>query len=209
MKSTAIPLAVTGLIAAATLSACAGEEEAQGDMPSPEGGVTSTEVDSPNSLPTAEPTESDLSEITDPVKAKEVALAEGRPEAAWDKYCVAWDIENPEQGGTGLANETATSWLESYDADCPDAIVYPGYYAESFANGEPGEVIVTLKRQAITEYFIDPDSEKGFQEFGFHVLDGALEDNPELEAVTVTAVDSDRSWTATPDQLEEGILTAP
>ncbi|GAA2038437.1 hypothetical protein GCM10009720_18630 [Yaniella flava] len=152
--------------------------------------------------------ESKLASITDPAEAKEQAIADGRPEAAWDKYCVAWELPEPSSADDQLVNDVTQTYLDHHDAACPDAIVHPHYHADSFAAGEPGEIIITLEDAALTEYFVTPNSDGGLQDFGFGFFEATLDSHPELEMVTVTVDGTDRSWTATPAQYENGVLTA-
>ena len=152
--------------------------------------------------------ESKLVGITGPDEAKEQALAEGRPEAAWDKYCVAWELPEPSSADDQWVNDVTQAYLDHHDAACPDAIVHPHYYADSFAAGEPGEIVITLEDAALTEYFVRPNSDGGLQHFGFGFFEATFDSHPELEMVTVTVEDTDRSWTTTPAQYERGVLTA-
>lgn len=146
---------------------------------------------------------------TDPDKAKAAAIEAGRPEAAWDKNCIAWDLPTADTRGQQFANAVAERWLATYTADCPDAIKWPAYYAETFTAGGPGEVVVTLDDQAIADYHIEPHSDRHLQMFGFDVWSRAVSEYPELEAVTVTVKGTDRVWTVTPEQVDGGVLTAP
>lgn len=45
----------------------------------------------------------------DPDKARAAAIAAGRPEAAWDKDCVAWNLPEPE--GDDMSKPGPTNWL--------------------------------------------------------------------------------------------------
>ena len=153
------PLGVSVLLAATALTGCAAADSAKDDASQAHAERLKEDAATKKQLETLEvlekpsasaesPEDQELAAITDPEEAKTVALQNGRPEAAWDKYCVAWDIDDPEHGGTGLAREVARTWLDTHDAECPDAIVHPHYYAQSFADGEPGEVVVTLEHSA-------------------------------------------------------------
>lgn len=212
-------LGVSVLLAATALTGCAGADSAKDDASQAHAERLKEDAATKKQLETLEVLEKpsasvessedqELAAITDPEEAKAVALQNGRPEAAWDKYCVAWDIDNPEHGGTGLAQEVARTWLDTHDAECPDAIVHPHYYAQSFADGEPGEIVVTLEQAALDDYFVNPNGDKGLQQFGFLIFEAALEEHSELDSVIVMVEETARALTATPDQFERGILDA-
>ena len=149
-----------------------------------------------------------LASSTDPSEAKQRALADGRPEAAWDKQCVAWELPEPITADRQWVNNVTQSYLEHHNAACPDAIVHPHYYAQSFAPGTTGEIVITLEDAALSEYFVTPNSNGGLQKFGFGFFEATIDNHPAIEMVTVTVENTDRSWTTTPAQYEKGVLTA-
>jgi hypothetical protein len=147
--------------------------------------------------------------VVDVEEAKAAAIAAGRPEPAWDKSCVAWKLPEADTEAQQWANDVTTTWLDVHGADCPDAIVWPHYYVETVRAGAPGELVVTIDDEALADYFVDPNSDKGLQQLGFWMMDSIRPAHPDLTALTVTVEDTDRSWTATPAQHDGGILTAP
>ncbi|MEW1980152.1 hypothetical protein AB0333_04355 [Citricoccus sp. NPDC079358] len=140
---------------------------------------------------------------------KAAALAAGRPEPAWDENCVAWELPDAETDAQQFASTVARTWLDAHGADCPDALVWPHYYAETFSAGGPGEVVVVLEDEALADYYVDPYTDRNLQLFGFSVFDATRAENPDLEAVTVTVEGTDRTWTATTAQHDTGDTTAP
>jgi hypothetical protein len=151
----------------------------------------------------------ELDRLTDPAAVKATAIEAGRPEPAWDKNCIAWSLPEADTEAEQLARDVAAAWLDHHGADCPDQIMHPGYYAEDFAPGGPGEVIVTLDDEALADYFVNPYDDKGLQHMGFLIMGPTRWDRPDLDELTVTVEGTDRAWTVTPEQVERGILTAP
>lgn len=84
---------------------------------------------------------------------KAEAIASGRPESAWDKNCVTWETPNRGETNQEWANKLGNRWLESHNgAGCPDAIVWPNYYVESWGSTKPGELVIYAEDTKSTEW---------------------------------------------------------
>ncbi|MGW9549655.1 hypothetical protein ACWG8W_01210 [Citricoccus zhacaiensis] len=132
----------------------------------------------------------------DPDTARAAAIAAGRPEAAWDKDCVTWNLPEPEgDDKQAWANELARTWLETHEAGCPDAIVFPHYYVESFTQGAPGELVVTLDDQAARDYATTASEQTGLKNMALENFRALFADHRDLKEVTYTVDGRDLSGT--------------
>lgn len=163
------------LVAALALTGCS----AATDEP-PE--ATSAPLVAMTSAPPATPTPA---KPVDVKAAKAESIEAGRPVPAWDKNCVAWEVPNADTKGQAWANKLGTEFLKSRDAECPDQVIMPYYYIESFEPGEPGELIVR----------VEPEMNRILGELGRGsyvylvsvaegVMDGIMDSHPDVKKVT-------------------------
>ncbi|WP_102159186.1 hypothetical protein [Zhihengliuella halotolerans] len=193
-------LAITALAAASTL-ALAGCS-AGGTEPE---AAASTTLPGASGTPSAEPSPPSTA---DPEQIKADAIASGRPEAAWDIDCIAWELPEASTDEQLRANHIAQTWLDAHEAGCPDAITFPWYYVEAFLPTDDGGVEVVLDAKARAEEYIKRDSDQDLQSTGFGVFETLEDASVSLPSVTVSLDGTDRSFRVTPEQVEGGVLTA-
>ena len=185
MKKTALSAAL--LVGALGLAGCMGAPEEAGAAP------TVAEVKSP-------PVETGAPVIDIPA-AKAAAIESGRPEAAWDKNCVAWEMPEADTKGQAWANEMGAAWLDSLDAGCPDAITFPDYYVDSWEPGAPGELTLIVD-SAINK--IEFSGESGnLNRVAFDFICELYRDKPELSKVVAATDDGKWKETVTRKDLED------
>lgn len=197
MRRTVTTTAAT-MLAVLALTGCTADTEQADPTPTP--------TPTPSTMATAEATAeaegtTQPATITDPTEAKDAALAAGRPEAAWDQYCTAWTVPEADTEAQQWANSVAESWLRAHDAGCPDAIVWPAYYVQSFHADTLGELVVTLEAAA-ADHWVNTDGPRpgthGLRISGERIAQTVQGEHPELESVTVTLEGSELSYDTTP-----------
>lgn len=180
-------LSVVLLVAALGLSACSASTDAPGAAPPT---VPATPEATP--APTVAPVK-----VLDPERVKAEALENGRPVAAWDIDCIAWETPQAGTKGQEWANKLGADFLDNQSADCPDAITYPYYYIESFEPGTEGELIVTVE-QDMNRILHGPRRGEydDVYQVALGVLDSIASKNPSLKRVTAQLPNGDRYGTA-------------
>lgn len=151
--------------------------------------------------------ESSATPTVDTKQAKADALAAGRPEAAWDKNCVAWEMPKADSKGQEWANKLGQEFLDSKDAACPDAITTPYYYIESFKAGKPGELIVTVE-QSMNALLHGPERGRYHQldMFARGLMIGIMKDNHSVEKVIVQLPNGDKFGSSSRREAEEALI---
>lgn len=130
----------------------------------------------------------------DPADIKAAAVANGRPEAAFDEFCQLWSLPSAGSDRQQWANEVTGHWLSGHGADCPDAVVHPGYFVQSTMPGAPGELVATLEAA--------PGSADALDDVGYSIMEQAAEAYLELERVTAVTSDGSASRSYTRGQWE-------
>ncbi|GHD06175.1 hypothetical protein [Zhihengliuella salsuginis] len=130
----------------------------------------------------------------DPADIKAAAVANGRPEAAFDEFCQLWSLPSAGSDRQQWANEVTGHWLSGHGADCPDAVVHPGYFVQSTMPGAPGELVATLEAA--------PGSADALGGVGYSIMEQTAEAYPELERVTAVTHDGGASRSYTRGQWE-------
>lgn len=151
--------------------------------------------------PTATPTPT---KPVDLKAAKAEAIAAGRPEAAWDKKCVAWEMPKADTKGQAWANKLGAEFLESRHVECPDQITMPYYYIETFEPGAPGELVVRVGPE-MNRILGNPPSGRYFdlEAVAKGVMDGVMDDNPEVKKVTALTPTGKKGGSASRAQAKE------
>lgn len=117
--------------------------------------------------------------------SRTTAVAAGRPEAAWDKNCVAWDFTQTETNPSPQSKHAMTIWLESHEASCPDAIAWPDYYVQDFSANDAAELTVILEPTAATEKMLGNSVYVGLEKHAQDIAERLVDDLPELREVTM------------------------
>lgn len=192
MKRFILPLAAALLLTGCT----AGSPAAAPSAPAESHAVQVAATPEPSATPSV-----------DVKKAKADALEAGRPEAAWDKNCVAWEMPNADTKGQGWANKLGQEFLDSKDAACPDAITTPFYYIDSFKAGKSGELIVTVE-QHMNALMHGPERGRYHQldMFARGIMIGIMKDNPSVKQVTVQLPNGDRFGSSSRPEAEEALI---
>lgn len=186
MKRFILPLAAALLLTGCT----AGSPAAAPSAPAESHAVQVAATPEPSATPSV-----------DVKQAKADALAAGRPEAAWDKNCVAWEMPKADTKGQEWANKLGQEWLESNEAGCPDATVLPGYFVNSWSSNSEG--ILNLSVDDAIKAADNTDSSTSWKtSIGinmFCALGGAHSD---LKEITVTTSDGSQTSTITRADFE-------
>lgn len=138
MKKT-LALAALATTAALALAGCAGDESPI-DSENTQTLIADPSATSPESAPDDSP-----SPELNVEQAKADAIANGRPEAAWDIDCVAWELPDADTPEQEWANDLGADWLADKGVECPDQLPSPMYFVESFTAGEEGELLVVAE----------------------------------------------------------------
>lgn len=183
------------VVAALALTGCTDVPDAMPDA---------SETEAVQVIATPEPT---VAPVVDVAKAKADAIAAGRPEAAWDKNCIAWKMPKAEAKGQVWANKRGQEFLDSKDAACPDAITVPYYYIDSFKVGMPGELIVTVEQHMNAILY---GSERGryheLDMFARGVMIGIMKDNPSVKKVIVQLPNGDKFGSSNRPEAEKALV---
>lgn len=187
---------VSVLITALALTGCTGQTSAENTQ--------QTEISSKAPMQSGpEPSSTSLS-VTDDESVKADAIKSGRPEAAWDKDCVAWNLTDPIDEEHEWANNLGQTWLEARNAECPDQIQYPHYFVEEFQPGNNNELVVVV--DASLNEVASGAEHKGevidWKHIAENVFDGAEKSDPDLKTVTAVANDGSHRYTATLKELQ-------
>lgn len=116
---------------------------------------------------------------------KAQAIANGRPAAAWDIDCVAWVVPETQNSEQQWADRLGQEFLASRAASCPDAIIFPYYFIESFAAGEPGELLVKIEPELNRIMALKVDDSLDAHNLANGILATLMGTNPDLRTVTV------------------------
>ncbi|WP_309109430.1 hypothetical protein [Zhihengliuella sp.] len=125
---------------------------------------------------------------------KEEAVVRGRPAAAFDEFCEVWTYPTPATDGQAWANRVTESWLAAHGAECPDAVVIPGYFIQSTMPGDDGELVVTLEDA--------PGALAALKPAARDIIDRTAAEYPELERVTAKTANGETSSSYTRGQWE-------
>ncbi|MGP9487348.1 hypothetical protein CIK76_03150 [Glutamicibacter sp. BW80] len=131
--------------------------------------------------------------------AKSMAVAAGRPEAAWDKNCVGWEFSQADANQSPWAKQAMNTWLESHGASCPDAITWPNYFVQNFSADEIGELTVVLENVAKTEKLAENSAYQGLEMHAREIGDRLAGELPDLREVTIKIESSSRQATVAID----------
>lgn len=118
-------------------------------------------------------------------RARSRALAEGRPEAAWDKQCIAWQVPQAATDPQRWANRMGRQWLEAHRARCPDAITIPHYFVDSWSAGEPGTLRIRVEDAAVFAAWPGPAASAILEDIARDFMENLAPANPELKTVEV------------------------
>ncbi len=114
-----------------------------------------------------------------------MAVAAGRPEAAWDKNCVAWDFVQAEKNPSARGARAMEIWLDSHAATCPDAIAWPDYYVQDFSASNAGELTVLLEQGAATQKLLGNPVYLGLEKHAQDIAERLAAELPHLREVTM------------------------
>ncbi|HJX79063.1 hypothetical protein [Glutamicibacter sp.] len=114
-----------------------------------------------------------------------MAVEAGRPEAAWDKHCVAWDFAQTEKNPSPESKQAMKIWLGSHEASCPDAIAWPDYFVQVFSASGAGELTVLLEPEAATEKLLGNPVYSGLEKHAQDIAERLAAELPELREVTM------------------------
>lgn len=131
--------------------------------------------------------------------SKSIAVAAGRPEAAWDKHCVGWDFEQAETNQSAWSKQALKIWLDSHEATCPDAIAWPDYYVQNFTASDSGELTVVLEHVAATEKLLGNPVYLELENHAKDIGERLVDELPELREVTMKIESSPQEVTVAID----------
>lgn len=148
----------------------------------------------PKALPTQE-----VTTAAELQSSQLMAVEAGRPEAAWDKNCVAWDFAQAEMNPSLQSKQAMKIWLDSHEASCPDAIAWPDYYVQDFSASDAGELTVLLEQGAATEKLLGNTVYPGLEKHAQDIADRLATQLPELREVTMKIESSPQELTVAID----------
>ena len=131
-------------------------------------------------------------------QVKAEAIESGRPVAAWDKDCIAWQLPEADSEGQEWANEVATAFFKAKGADCPDAIVFPHYYIDEIQYGGDGELVLIID-QEMNRILHGPDKGEfeNLYRVSYDFMQTVEDEFPDLKTVKAQLRDGDRHGTMT------------
>lgn len=113
------------------------------------------------------------------------AIANGRPEAAFDKHCQVWEAPQSSSKQQKWANKLGEAWLDREKAACPDAIIAPAYFVDSWKPGKNGELVLIVDN-AINKQMWGTDDVGILKDLVLDVFNKISDDHPDLKTVTGT-----------------------
>lgn len=189
-----LPIAALLAVAALALAGCTtGAPEA---LEAPSASPLSAET--VHAAKPAQPTPADIK------AAKADAIAAGRPAAAWDKNCIAWEVPKAGTKGQAWANELGAEFLESKSASCPDAIMHPYYFIDTFKPGTKGELVITVE-QSMNAQLYGPErgQYRELDAIAQGVMAGIMDENLDLKKVSVKLPNGSKYGTANRAQTQD------